>query len=84
MDFDGAEAWDPAIDVVKLRWLAFPDYPGSEAAFNSAYGQEPAWAERVRLVELVELVNAVPNAILNGDPQFEAAARSRLREVLNG
>ncbi len=83
LDFDGAEAWDSAIDVVKLRWLVFPDYPGSEAAFNSAYGQEPAWAERVRLAELVELVNAVPNAIMNGDAQFEDAARSRLDVVLN-
>ena len=82
LDFDGAEAWDPAIDVVKLRWLVFPHHPGSEAAFLAAYGSRPQWDERVRLAELLELLNAVPNAVAAGDPVFEASARGRLAEVL--
>lgn len=82
LDFDGAEAWDPAIDVVKLRWLVFPHHPGSAEAFAGAYGHPPLWDQRVRLCELVELLNAVPNAIAAGDPDFEESARRRLEAVL--
>lgn len=82
LDFDGAEAWDPAIDVVKLRWLVFPNHPGAEDAFNQAYGPSPRWDERVRLVELLELLNTVPNAMARNDASFEASARKRLRDVL--
>ena len=82
LDFDGAEAWDPAIDVVKLRWLVFPNHPGAEEAFNQAYGPSPRWDERVRLVELLELLNTVPNAMARNDVAFEASARQRLRDVL--
>jgi aminoglycoside phosphotransferase (APT) family kinase protein len=83
LDFDGAEAWDPAIDVVKLRWLVFPRYPGSEEAFLNAYGDQPQWGLRVRLAELLELLNAVPNAVATGDAEFEQPARRRLRVVLS-
>lgn len=81
LDLDGAEAWDPAIDLVKLRWLVFPHHPGSEEAFTAAYGRPPCWDERVRLCELVELLNAVPNAIAAGDVEFEESARQRLTDV---
>lgn len=82
LDFDGAEAWDAAIDVVKLRWLVFPSYPGAEPAFVESYGHPLRWSERVRLAELLALLNAVPNAIASGDSDFELLARTRLREVL--
>lgn len=84
LDFDGAEAWDPAIDMVKLRWLVFPDYPGAEEAFMDSYGEQPQWEDRLRLVELLELLNAVPNAVAAGDAEFEGSARSRLQKVLDG
>jgi aminoglycoside phosphotransferase (APT) family kinase protein len=82
LDFDGAEAWDSAIDVVKLRWLVFAEHPGSEAAFYGAYGAQPRWDERVRLAELLEFLNAVPNAVMVGDADFENAASTRLQSVL--
>jgi aminoglycoside phosphotransferase (APT) family kinase protein len=84
LDFDGAEAWDPAIDIVKLRWLVFPDHAGAEEAFMDSYGEQPQWEERLRLAELLELLNAVPNAVAAGDAEFEASARSRLQKVLDG
>lgn len=82
LDFDGAEAWDPAADVVKLRWLVFPHYPGSASAFNDSYGYAPMWDRRVLLAELLELLNAVPNAVKTGDAEFETSARKRLQVVL--
>jgi aminoglycoside phosphotransferase (APT) family kinase protein len=82
LDFDGAEAWDPAIDVVKLRWLVFPRFPESELAFKDGYGEEPMWDRRVLLAELLELLNAVPNAVKTGDADFEISARERLQTVL--
>lgn len=82
LDLDGVEAWDSAIDIVKLRWLVFPNYPGSEDVFRSAYGEQVQWEDRVRLAELLELLNAVPNAIAAGDSQFEESARRRLHQVL--
>jgi aminoglycoside phosphotransferase (APT) family kinase protein len=84
LDFDGAEAWDPAIDLVKLRWLVFPDHPGAEDAFIDSYGEPPQWEDRLRLAELLELLNAVPNAVATGDAEFEASARRRLQMVLDG
>jgi aminoglycoside phosphotransferase (APT) family kinase protein len=85
LDFDSAEPWDPAVDVVKLRWLVFPRYEGAEAAFDRTYfgaGGRPArWDERVRLVDLLELVNTVANADGTGDPTYEGRARARLAAV---
>jgi Ser/Thr protein kinase RdoA (MazF antagonist) len=83
LDFDGAEAWDPPIDVVKLRWLVEPDHPGAVEAFLDGYGapRSARWDERVRLAELLELTNAVANAVLTKDPTFERSARDRLAEV---
>ena len=84
VDFDGAEAWDPAVDLVKLRWQVFPRYPGALAAFEAAYhpaGVSPWWPERVELVELLELVNHVANARAVGDRGFEDLGRDRLTQV---
>ncbi|WP_162605434.1 aminoglycoside phosphotransferase family protein [Jiangella ureilytica] len=84
VDFDGAEAWDPAVDLVKLRWQVFPRYPGARAAFEAAYHPAdvpPRWPERVELVELLELVNHVANARAVGDRGFEDLGRDRLTQV---
>ena len=82
LDFDGAEAWDPAIDVVKLRWLVFPNHEGATEHFAKGYGGwPPRWQERVRLVELLELSNTVANAVAAEDTAFERSARTRLAEV---
>ena len=82
LDFDGAEAWDPAIEVVKLRWLVFPDHPGADEHFAAGYGGwPPQWDERVRLAEVLELSNVVANAVANGERAFERSARRRLAEV---
>jgi Ser/Thr protein kinase RdoA (MazF antagonist) len=85
LDFDGAEAWDPAIDVVKLRWLVFPSHHGASEAFAHGYGPTPPrWDERIHLAELLELTNTVANAIATSDAEFEASARRRLAEVQRG
>jgi aminoglycoside phosphotransferase (APT) family kinase protein len=82
LDFDGAEAWDPAIDVVKLRWLVFPYHPGAAEAYAEGYGvTPPKWHERIHLVELLELTNTVANAIATTDRAFEQSARRRLADV---
>jgi Ser/Thr protein kinase RdoA (MazF antagonist) len=85
LDFDGSEAWDPAVDMVKVWWEVVPHHPEATGAFIEAYfdgGVPPRrWEERVRLVSLLELVNAVANARLEGDRGFEARARAELRRV---
>lgn len=85
LDFDGAEAWDPAVDFVKLRWQTLTDRT-TETTFNNAYlAGEPwpaKWEERVRLAELLELTNALANARADGHGDYEARVRERLQETL--
>jgi aminoglycoside phosphotransferase (APT) family kinase protein len=82
LDFDGAESWDAATDLVKLRWTVFPHHPGADAAFAAAYGERPMWRERVKVAELLTLFNTVPNAMTHGFTVYEASARARLAVVL--
>lgn len=43
----------------------------------------PQWTERNRLVDLIECLNAIPNAMTAGwDGPFEEGARQRLRAQL--
>ena len=82
LDFDGAEAWDPACELVKLRWLVFPHHEHAAEHVADGYGTWPAcWDERVRLAELLELSNVVANAVATGDAGFERSARARLALV---
>ena len=88
LDWDMAEAWDPAGEWFKLDWLLFPEVPGAEATFNAAYHAvhpEPAlWARRKYLVDLMETLNAVANAAAQAwNADFAARARSRLRALLD-
>ncbi|MEJ7582739.1 MAG: aminoglycoside phosphotransferase family protein [Acidimicrobiales bacterium] len=87
LDFDCAEAWDPAVDLVKLRWQVFPRSAAAAEAFHRSYIRDDPlpehWQERLRLVDLLELINAVANACQLGDQGYEQAARARLVTVLD-
>ncbi len=87
LDWDMAEAWDPAAEWFKLEWMLFPGLPGMaapfEAAYRSTHPEPPAWRERKRLVDLLETLNTIPNAIAQGwSHSFEAGARTHLDELL--
>lgn len=43
LDLDGAGAWDPAVDLVKLRAQVFPHHPGSDGP--SPTGTRRPWAD---------------------------------------
>ena len=40
------------------------------------------WHERVRVVDVIETLNTVPNAIVRGAEEFETHARCRLASLL--
>jgi aminoglycoside phosphotransferase (APT) family kinase protein len=87
LDWDMAEAWDPAGEWFKLDWLLFPAFPGSESAFSAAYHaihpEPPRWARRKQLVDLMESLNAIPNAATQPwNSDFEAQVRARLQVLL--
>ncbi len=86
LDFDMAEAWEPAADFHKLRWWNFDRYPEAETAFRAGYGPPPAggdFDERVRAVEIVELVNGLANWKGTAAPELVVAAEVRLRRLLD-
>jgi aminoglycoside phosphotransferase (APT) family kinase protein len=88
LDWDMAEAWDPAAEWFKLDWLLFPDFPGAEATFNAAYHAvhaEPVlWARRKRLVDLMETLNTIANARAQSwNAHFDVRARLRLQALLD-
>jgi aminoglycoside phosphotransferase (APT) family kinase protein len=85
LDSDLAEVWDPVVDFVKLRWQVFSRYPGAKAAFCRGYEAEteplPMLRERLHVVDLLELINAVSNAGLQGWEEFEEQNRTHLRDA---
>lgn len=87
LDFDNAEAWDPAADFVKLRWLVFPHFAGAERAFLAGYHTAtrplPLIEKRIRIAEILELSNHAIGARLQGHEAFAQASYQRLREVLD-
>jgi aminoglycoside phosphotransferase (APT) family kinase protein len=87
LDWDMAEAWDPAAEWFKLEFLFFPAFPGSARAFATAYHAihpEPArWTERKSLVDLMETLNSVANTRAQGwSGDFATQARARLDALL--
>jgi aminoglycoside phosphotransferase (APT) family kinase protein len=87
LDWDMAEAWDPAAEWFKLGWMLFPEVPGTatafEAAYHSTHPEPPAWRERKRLVDLLETLNTIPNAMARAwSRSFEVRARTHLDELL--
>lgn len=86
LDFDTAEIWDLAGERHKLERLLFPAFPEGRRWFDAAYMNarpEPqAWDERRRVVDLIESLNAVPNALVHGDTAYAERASRWLRDAL--
>lgn len=86
LDFDAAEAWDPAVDLVKLRWQVLPEYPpAATEAFLAGYTEvddlPPQFDRRVWVTEILELVNVVANARADRNQEFGDWALARLEAV---
>jgi aminoglycoside phosphotransferase (APT) family kinase protein len=78
VDWDAAEAWDPMVDFVKLRWQVIGRFPGAEQALWSGYSSgelPPMLEERLRIVDLLELTDGVANSRLEGWSECEAQNR---------
>jgi len=86
VDWDTAEAWDPVVDLVKLRWQVFDRFPGASGAFRRAYDTQGAPFERLRqrlyVVDVLELVNTISNARLAGWANFEEQSRRNLARAV--
>lgn len=86
IDFDLAEAWDPAVDLVKPRWQVFPEFPGAETAFHEGYADEsaplPRVVDRLRVADVLELTNAAASALLGDRSDYAEANLGNLRRVL--
>jgi aminoglycoside phosphotransferase (APT) family kinase protein len=86
VDWDTAEAWDPVVDLVKLRWQVFDRFPGASEAFRRAYDALAApfemLRERLYVVDVLELVNTVANARLAGWVNFEEQSRFNLTRAV--
>jgi aminoglycoside phosphotransferase (APT) family kinase protein len=67
IDWDAAEAWDRAGDWFKLEFDLLAAHPDGSAILCDAYfGADPRpdkWAERRRLIHLIESLNILPNAM---------------------
>jgi Ser/Thr protein kinase RdoA (MazF antagonist) len=86
LDFDMAEAWEPAADFHKLRWLVFEGDAGAERALLSGYcdgHRLPDYFDaRVLLVEIIDLVNGLAGWLARGDTVITVSAAARLRHLL--
>lgn len=85
LDWDCAEAWDPAVDFVKLRWQLFLGRPNTEAfwlAYEAVHGSLPQLRERLQVVDVLELVNTVANARREGWVDYEETTRQNLESVI--
>jgi Ser/Thr protein kinase RdoA (MazF antagonist) len=87
LDFDQAEVWDAAGEWTKLEWMLFPTFPASStrmfsAAYRSVHPEPARWEDRKFLVDLMETVNGIANAVADGWDEFEADARSRLASLI--
>jgi aminoglycoside phosphotransferase (APT) family kinase protein len=83
LDWDAAEAWDPAIDLVKPRYQMFPIASEQAVdAFWAAYPPIERLEERLLVVDLLEQANAVANARRLGDGEYEQRCRRWLAAAL--
>ncbi len=83
LDWDAAEAWDPAIDLVKPRFQMFSVVsPAAVDAFWASYLSLDLIDERLLVVDLLEQANAVANAPILGDSEYEQRCRRWLRAAL--
>jgi hypothetical protein len=88
IDWDAAEAWDRAGDWFKLEFDLLAAHPdGSEILHDAYFGADPLpdrWAERRRLVHLVESLNILPNAVTQDwTDEFSDRARAHLLATLD-
>src|SRR5262249_3768812 len=89
LDWDMAEAWDPAAEWFKLDWLLFADFPNGRAIFSAAYHAlhpEPVlWQHRKQLVDLMETLNTIANSAdqAGTETAAETRARSHLQSLLD-
>jgi aminoglycoside phosphotransferase (APT) family kinase protein len=82
VDWDAAESWDPLVDFVKLRWQVLDGDPVATEELWRGYGSRPErLEERLAILDVLELTNAVANARLLGDAAYEAANRANLAEA---
>jgi aminoglycoside phosphotransferase (APT) family kinase protein len=85
LDFDIAEAWEPAGDFHKLRWWVFGSDANAERQFNAGYWSDDSIPEnfddRVRVVEIVELINGMANWKMHGQSVMVTKAETRLRAL---
>jgi aminoglycoside phosphotransferase (APT) family kinase protein len=86
LDFDMAEAWEPAGDFHKLRWWVFGSDATAEREFLAGYRAGEPFPDdfegRVRVVEILELVNGLANWIATGQSAMTMNAEDRLRTLL--
>ena len=86
IDWDGAESWDPAGEWFKLSWMLASTLSFDVETLTRAYLTDDidrrVWDERVRVVDVIETLNTVPNAIAHGETEFETRARRRLTSLL--
>jgi aminoglycoside phosphotransferase (APT) family kinase protein len=86
LDFDMAEAWEPAADFHKLRWWVFGSDTAAERDFLSGYrAGEPFpedFEDRVRVVEILDLVNGLANWIVTDQTAMTINAEDRLRMLV--
>lgn len=87
LDWDMSESWDAAGEWFKLDWMLLPALGPHAADFETAYRGlhpvPPLWAERKRLVEVIEGANAVANARAENWTAFGEAAYRRLLLALD-
>lgn len=86
LDWDMTEAWDPAGDRFKVEWRLLPALGDAAEVFESTYAAahpaRPSWAERVRLVTILEAANSVANAAVLGHHDYGAESRALLLDSL--
>ena len=87
LDWDMSESWDPAGEWFKLDWMLLPlvgeHTKNFDAAYQAVHPARPLWAERKRLVEILESANAVANATIEHWTTFGEAAHERLLAALD-
>jgi aminoglycoside phosphotransferase (APT) family kinase protein len=89
LDWDLAEAWDPAAEWFKLDFKLFGAFPGGEATFRQTYDarhpERPLWDRRVRIVDLLETVNSIANVTAEArGSAWDTQLRARLLTLTRG
>ncbi|MBX3314055.1 MAG: aminoglycoside phosphotransferase family protein [Actinobacteria bacterium] len=87
LDWDMAEAWDPAGEWYRLDTMLLPHLGDAADTFRATYDRahpdRPQWDERCRLVRVVEAANSVANAVVLGHDEYAARSKSVLEATLD-